>query len=468
MSFNEYSSFDDFSDIDAMMWEGPETFDQVGTWAEQELNGNLLGEQNEASAALFTMEPFPAYPPDLQAPSMWPEYQNSSGELYPHNANRLGHPFLMDAPLRPQAEDFVPNGMRPRPQLQLQTVDIGLHPGLPAYNEPLPRSAPPDIRVVGPDALPMPHPISAMPICDISRRRSHTNPHRLPPAFRHSTTEPEMHVAQANDLLSPVMADWVETEDALPQTYLAHSSLGRPSTRSPTANRRGSASPSRSRSQSRSGSRAGSRRGSTASSNRSSVNGDFECHHRDCGKRYTTMAKLNHHKRYHTPDHERPNVCDQCGARFLFKRELDRHKQSITHAGRHFFCTRCAAGFARADHLNRHIIKSSCSERAVTPSPTSVVHSTPSSNGSSVRQNLRHRVSTGDLRSGTPNTDFSSSFPYSGNAFPLLPTQPTAFTDIDCDDYLDLNANQWPPSPTPGTNDYFQFDSIPSFAPGQW
>ncbi|KAK4890914.1 hypothetical protein LTR27_010487 [Elasticomyces elasticus] len=444
MSSNEYAGFDDFSDIGAMMWEGPETFGQVGTWAEQD----------EASAALFAMEQLPAYPPNLQAPFIWPEYQNNGGELYPHNTNRLGHPFVMDAPLRPQAEDFVPN-------------DIELQPSLPAYNEPLPRSAPPDIRVVGPDALPMPHPMSAMPICDTSRRRSHTNPHRLPPAFRHSTTEPEMHVAQATNLLSPVMADWVETEDALPQTYFTHSSLDRPSTRSPTVNSRASASPSGSRSQSRCGSRAGSRRGSTASSNRSSMNGDFECHHRDCGKRYTTMAKLNHHKRYHTPDHERPNVCDQCGARFLFKRELDRHKQSITHAGRHFFCTRCAAGFARADHLNRHIIKSSCSERAVTPSPTSVVHSTPSSNASSVPQNLRHRVSTGDIRSGTPNTDFSSSFPFGGNAFPVLPVQSTAFTDIDCDDYLDLNGHQWPPSPTPA-NDYFQFDSIPPFAPAQW
>ncbi|KAK4959789.1 hypothetical protein LTR10_002677 [Elasticomyces elasticus] len=471
MFSNQYINMEEPIDTDQMMWEPQEPYGQAGAWAE-ELNGGLLIPQDTAFAASITLEDeIVAYQPGPLNPAEWPSFQTGSGGLYPYGDNILGvlqpttfeqDPFFTPPPLRPQAENSIPNVTR-RPQLQLHTDDINLQPGLPAYNEPLPRSAPPDIRVVGPDALPMPHPMSAMPIRDSSRRRARTNPHREPPSFRHSTTEPETHLPLANDLLSPVMSDWVEAEDAVPQAFIAQTSFNA-TDRSPTRNRRGSASPSRSRSQSRSGSRAGSRRGSTASSNRSSMNGDFECHHRDCGKRYTTMAKLNHHKRYHTPDHERPN----CGARFLFKRELDRHKQSITHAGRHFFCTRCTAGFARADHLSRHIIKSSCSERAVTPSPTSVVHSTPSSNGSSVAQNLRHRVSTGDLRSGTPNTDFSSSFPYGGNAFPLLPTQPTAFTDIDCDDYLDLNANQWPPSPTPGTNDYFQFDSIPSFAAAQW
>ncbi|KAK5693887.1 hypothetical protein LTR17_024936 [Elasticomyces elasticus] len=463
-------------DTDQMVWEPQEPYGQAGAWAE-ELHSGLLIPQDAAFAASIELEDETlAYQPGLLNPIEWPSFQTGSGDLYPFSDDNLGvpqpttfdnDPFLNHPPLRLQADNSVPNGMR-RPQLQLHTADIGLQPGLPAYNEPLPRSAPPDIRVLGPDALPMPHPMSAMPIRDSSRRRAHTNPHREPPSFRQSTTEPEMHLTPVNDLLSPVLSNWVEAEDALPQAVIAQASFSVSADRSPTRNRRGSASPSRSRSQSRSGSRAGSRRGSTASSNRSSMNGDFECHHRDCGKRYTTMAKLNHHKRYHTPDHERPNVCDQCGARFLFKRELDRHKQSITHAGRHFFCTRCTAGFARADHLSRHIIKSSCSERAITPSPTSVVHSTPSTNGSSVAQNLRHRVSTGDLRSGTPNTDFSSSLPYGGNAFPLLPIQQTAFTDIDCDDYIDLNAHQWPPSPTPSVNDYFQFDSNPSFAPAQW
>ncbi|KAK5715946.1 hypothetical protein LTR15_009771 [Elasticomyces elasticus] len=58
--------FDDFSDIDPMMWEEPETFGHVDTWAEQELHGNLLDEQDEASAAMSAMEQIPANPPDLQ------------------------------------------------------------------------------------------------------------------------------------------------------------------------------------------------------------------------------------------------------------------------------------------------------------------------------------------------------------------------------------------------------------------
>ncbi|TKA77331.1 hypothetical protein B0A55_03422 [Friedmanniomyces simplex] len=168
------------------------------------------------------------------------------------------------------------------------------------------------------------------------------------------------------------------------------------------------------------------------------------------------MAKLNHHRRYHTPDHERPNVCDQCGARFLFKRELDRHKLSITHAGRQFFCTRCNAGFGRPDHLSRHIKQDSCFERAVTPSPTSLPYSNPSTNGSSVPRHLQHRVSTGDMRSGTSSIDFSSLFQYDDSAFSTLLTPQSALTDLDCDPFFDAAAlQQWPPSHSPATRPNF-------------
>ncbi|KAK5738841.1 hypothetical protein LTR17_005776 [Elasticomyces elasticus] len=115
------------------------------------------------------------------------------------------------------------------------------------------------------------------------------------------------------------------------------------------------------------------------------------------------MAKLNHHKRYHTPDHERPNVCDQCGARFLFKRELVRHKESITHGGRSFICTRCNAGFSRSDHLNRHIIKKSCSQTATEPLLSSDVHSTLIPDGFH-----GHDVSLGKTQFKTPTGDMPS------------------------------------------------------------
>ncbi|KAK3648108.1 hypothetical protein LTR56_002586 [Elasticomyces elasticus] len=133
---------------------------------------------------------------------------------------------------------------------------------------------------------------------------------------------------------------------------------------------------------------------------RHSTSGDYVCQYPGCGKRYATMAKLNHHKRYHIPYHERPNVCDQCGARFVFKRELDRHKQSITHARRDFICTHCNAGFALPEHLNRHIIKKCCPQFATEPLPTAALHTTLIPDGFH-----GHDVSLGETQFKTPTGD---------------------------------------------------------------
>ncbi|KAK1087087.1 hypothetical protein LTR33_001246 [Friedmanniomyces endolithicus] len=323
-------------------------------------------------------------------------------------------------------------------------MDIGLQPGIPNYDQLLPRSAPaPDIRIYEPDSLPIHVPMTSSPIYENSRRRAHSNPHSQPPSLYHAVTAPETPITPTSGLLSPALASWMETDHALPKACIAQSSFEASPIRSPIRNRRGSASPSRSRSNSRHGLKAG--------SNKSSVSGGYECHHVGCGKQYSTIAKLNHHRRYHTPDHERPNVCDQCGARFLFKRELDRHKLSITHADRQFFCTRCNAGFGRPDHLSRHIKQDSCLDRALTPSPTSLPYSNPSTNASSVPRKLRHRVSTGHMRSGTPATDFSSLLHFDNTVFTALPTQAHALTDLDCDPFLDAALQQWEPAPALAT-----------------
>ncbi|KAK0284968.1 hypothetical protein LTR35_000305 [Friedmanniomyces endolithicus] len=442
MAFNEYNSMEGYIDPRQLEWAIEGSHEQAGSWAEQQFNNAAMEAQDPVAASL-AMEDFPGYQDLLQPQIGWLDaaYSSATRQLLPNDASTLSAPQPTNfngSMLQPRAEAFLPESVR-RPQLQLQTMDIGLQPGMPAYDQPLPRSAPaPDIRIYEPDSLPVHVPMTSLPIYESSRRRAHSNPHSQPPSLYHAATAPETPITPTSGFLRPALASWMETDHALPKACIAQSSFEASPIRSPIRNRRGSASPSRSRSNSR--------HGLQAASNKSSVSGGYECHHVGCGKQYSTIAKLNHHRRYHTPDHERPNVCDQCGARFLFKRELDRHKLSITHGDRQFFCTRCNAGFGRPDHLSRHIKQDSCLDRALTPSPTSLPYSTPSTAASSVPRKLRHRVSTGDMRSGTPATDFNSLLHYDDTAFIALSTQGHALTDVDCDPFLDTTLQQWDPS----------------------
>lgn len=81
----------------------------------------------------------------------------------------------------------------------------------------------------------------------------------------------------------------------------------------------------------------------------------FVCSHPGCGARYGTSSKLGHHVRKHIPTAERPFVCQDCpDKRFLHRKDLTKHRQSLRHAQPEFRCHRCGAWFTRLDLLRRH------------------------------------------------------------------------------------------------------------------
>ena len=353
---------------------------------------------------------------------------------------------------RPQAEIFRPQPQRP--QLQLATSEVHLQPNNPAYNFPAPRSAPtPDIRVDSPDAfLRVHHPASAVHAHGNSRRRavSHT------PALHHHETAPEL-APHSDGLLSP-LGQWMRSEDSYPVGYGLRGAPATSSPKSPERSRRGSRSPSRSRSHSRSS--------SAASSVRSSVNGEYRCAHEGCGRPFSTAAKLNHHKRYHTPTHSRPFACDrpQCNARFLFKRELLRHKQSKTHQAPQCACPVCGQLFPRQDHVDRHLSHNSCTRRPATPATpasSSMPHSAPSTTGSSVEHHMQPYGSADHFRFDTPFTQPETPSHLDSGAFSALPIRMSGAAAYDCDVSMVLPHNeQWPPSHSPsnwpyGNNPFF-------------
>ncbi|KAK5150214.1 hypothetical protein LTS14_010343 [Recurvomyces mirabilis] len=289
---------------------------------------------------------------------------------------------------------------QPRPQLQVATSSAALRPQNQVYPHQLPRSAPPraapHIFIQRVDSIPreMPAPTT------YSDRRPRAHSDATMPLLTHAQTEPDL--PRANNLLSPsspytpVMDRFLQEEHAVPQGHIAQASIESPRSRSASRSSRG-----RHKSVSRSPTHS---RESSVVSSRSSMSGEFQC--QECNKRYATNSKLKHHKRYHTPYEERKNVCEECGLRFLFKRELVRHMQTITHGGRPFVCSNCTSAFPRQDHLDRHIVNKSCNDRAVTPTPSDNP-SNPPSTGSSVGLQSRARAkSTGDLRQDTPCSDF--------------------------------------------------------------
>ncbi|TKA77339.1 hypothetical protein B0A55_03423, partial [Friedmanniomyces simplex] len=180
-----YNGMQGFIDPRQLSWGLQESFEQAGSWADQQFNNAVIDTQDPLAASL-AMEEFPGYQ-DMSQPEVgWFDASNETRQLLPSGAKAL-----------------VPEAAR-RPQLQLQTKDIGLQPSI--HDQPLPRSAPaPDIRVHEPDSLPMQFPTSALPIYDNARRRARTNPHTQPPSLYHAVTAPEMPITPTSGLLSPLV-----------------------------------------------------------------------------------------------------------------------------------------------------------------------------------------------------------------------------------------------------------------------
>ncbi|KAJ3157706.1 hypothetical protein HDU89_000083 [Geranomyces variabilis] len=81
----------------------------------------------------------------------------------------------------------------------------------------------------------------------------------------------------------------------------------------------------------------------------------YPCTHPTCNKTFTRSYNLKSHSLLHTG--VKPYPCSACNAMFLRKHDRDRHFNSLHGGagGRKFKCTRCGAGFARADALRRHV-----------------------------------------------------------------------------------------------------------------
>lgn len=89
--------------------------------------------------------------------------------------------------------------------------------------------------------------------------------------------------------------------------------------------------------------------------------GEFKCQH--CGASFRTSDDCRHHEyRVHLPYAARPLSCSQCGRRFIFRKDLNRHLTTHEDRASHakFFCHYVGCkfavhGFARKDHYNRHV-----------------------------------------------------------------------------------------------------------------
>ena len=91
------------------------------------------------------------------------------------------------------------------------------------------------------------------------------------------------------------------------------------------------------------------------------------CEHPNClksGARYARRSHLTKHERYHTPAAQRPLVCDVCSKRWLFPKELDRHKKVVhnirSRDNAEHPCLKCGRPFNRKDHLKRHQTSRNC------------------------------------------------------------------------------------------------------------
>ncbi|KAK5107990.1 hypothetical protein LTR62_008884 [Meristemomyces frigidus] len=318
----------------------------------------------------------------------------------------------------PQMQSVAPqnNAVQRGPQLQLFTSSNNLRAANPAYPRQLPRSAPgraltPNIFLQRVDSIP--RELSAQASAQTARRgRSHS---ATAPPLPHAHTVPEVPTLASTAYLSPIspmdrlspINRYMADDNTLPQEHVARASIESPLSRSSSRSTRGRRRTiSRSRSHSRE---------SSVRSSRSTSTGAYPCE--TCHKRFATATKLTHHRRYHTPSHERRNVCDECKARFLFPRELKRHKETVAHDGRKYFCPDCNAGFPRQDHLERHMANNSCA-RPVTPASSEgrTYNQPPTNTRSLTSMQSRGRAkSTGDLRrdsgsvagfaGGSPNLD---------------------------------------------------------------
>lgn len=82
------------------------------------------------------------------------------------------------------------------------------------------------------------------------------------------------------------------------------------------------------------------------------------CHHDDCAEsmfRYKTISALRHHQRKHVNYETGENVCEDCGKKFIFYKDLLRHYWK--HAPNTLACPvpDCGRVFKRSDHRERHI-----------------------------------------------------------------------------------------------------------------
>ncbi|KAK3115104.1 hypothetical protein LTR53_005881 [Teratosphaeriaceae sp. CCFEE 6253] len=361
-----------------------------------------------------------------------------------------------NVPLRPRAQPLQSQPSQ-RPALQLATSDAHLKPNNPAYTQPAPRSAP-DIRVHGPDPFPpTQYPSSALTAQHNPRRRAVS--HAMP-MLHQMQTAPAGPVPLSDGLLSPIMAEYLKADYPIPLGHLSGAAKSPTSPHSPDRSRHGSRSPSRSRSHSRSSSK--------ASSARSSATGEHPCTHPGCESRFATPANLKHHARYHTPHDQRPYPCDQCAQRFLFRRELDRHKLSKTHRAPQFPCPKCGTLFSRPDHVERHVEHHACPQQQqpprpatpVTPASSEARRSAPSTTGSSVPVNPLVWGYAGEVPfDDTPGTEYDASPLPDRDAFPSLVSEPYDPAGFDCDPPGVAGSEPWPPSPSPAgvARDHYQY-----------
>ena len=78
-----------------------------------------------------------------------------------------------------------------------------------------------------------------------------------------------------------------------------------------------------------------------------------------CGKGFDKEHELNHHIRWHG---DRMHLCSRCGKAFVAAKDMHRHEKIHDKASRHLLCNIMGCryghiGFARKDHLKRHIEK---------------------------------------------------------------------------------------------------------------
>ncbi|KAF2137997.1 uncharacterized protein K452DRAFT_321372 [Aplosporella prunicola CBS 121167] len=113
----------------------------------------------------------------------------------------------------------------------------------------------------------------------------------------------------------------------------------------------------------RSGSRSQSRTtrsGSRSIRGRSPGNGSYEC--TDCSRRFQRRTDLEHHRRSHTANEERPFRCthESCGWAFLYPKDLERHVQKHRAKPRQVPCMNenCSKMFTLPYNMRRHYSKS--------------------------------------------------------------------------------------------------------------